>query len=183
MPRDDNPRHGLSPLFLAGTAAVCLLAAGLVTGFFSARRQAREAEGAAARAAYQRDYRQMILTRDAELVAAAGSASPHADPFPVELATVGVRDAMRLSGRPVLVTYALLDNDDGRGTYTVYSNDGPDDDEDHAVERSVWVPKGTRAEKTGQARATLYVIRHQPDRGSEGTAFPAWVELRAVLDP
>jgi hypothetical protein len=181
MSRDGDPRSGLSPLLLIGTALVCLLVAGLVTGLYSARRQTREDKGAAARAAFQREFRQRIVAQDA--VMAEAGAAPGGAPVPVELAAVGVWDAMRLSGRPVLVTYALLDNDDGRGAYTVSSNAGPDDDEDRLVERSVWVPAGKRVEKAGTAPATLYVIRHQPDRGDEGTAFPGWIELRAVLDP
>ena len=128
----------------------------------------------------------VVAERDAAVVAAreaeAKAAPPQADPVPVELATVSVRQAERLRGHPVLVTFDLLDNDDGRGGFTVYSNEGPDSDGED-VERSVWVPKGKWVPRAEVVVGTFFVIRHAPDRGDDGTTFPGDIEVRVVLDP
>lgn len=103
------------------------------------------------------------------------------DPMPVALSTVTVGDAERLAGRQILVAFDLLANDDHRAGFAVYSNGGPASDGDE-VERSVWVPRGGRVPERGTAVGTLRVLRHGPAVGADGTRFPAYVELRAVLD-
>ena len=44
------------------------------------------------------------------------------------------------------------------------------------------MPKGKRVPRAEGVVGTLFVIRHAPDRGADGTAFPGDIEVRAVLD-
>jgi hypothetical protein len=64
----------------------------------------------------------------------------------------------------------------------VYSNDGPAGDEDGGVERPVWVPKGVKVRATDNYRGRLVVYHYASAVGTDGSAFPAFVEVRAVLD-
>lgn len=155
---------------------MCLLAAGLVLGGLSAT---REPDGRT----HILDPQQPVRDWDADVKAAEVTAEspPQVTPTRVTLSTVTVPRATALAGKAVLVTLDLLENDDQRGGFVVYSNDEPDGDEDDGVERSVWVPKGMTVTRSGRYRGTLTVHHHAAALGADGTEFPAWVEVRVVL--
>lgn len=165
MPRDDEPadaRHertsSVPMLFmLLGAALVAVVLVGGVGLFFA--RKARDAERLAMMDAKLARVKAAVSepgTAEVEKILYDGR---QLDPIPVTLSTVSVEKAGQLAGRLLLITLALLDNDDRRGGFIVYSNDGPDGDEGSSVERSVWVPKGRRVAMTGLALGTLTVGR------------------------
>jgi hypothetical protein len=167
---DDSPGGGgaVLLLLLAGGVAVILLVVGGVA--FFALRGARQAENIARMEA--ESARALAAER------AATAQREQVDLLNVDLSRITAREAERLDGRTVLVTYDLLDNDERRGAFTVYSNVGPED----GVERAVYVPRGMKVERKGIAVGTLRFVRVPPMTGADGTTFAEYVEVRVVLE-
>jgi hypothetical protein len=162
-------------LLLLGFGLVVVLGVGGGVAWFMLR-STQQAERVARMKAEE------AMARSDQATADALARQEQASPIPVDLSTIALERAEKLDGRTVLATYALLDNDNGRGDFIVSSDVGRDDDEDNSVERSVWVPKGKRVPMRGTAVGTLRVIRHPVAVGADGTVFPAWTEVRVVLD-
>jgi hypothetical protein len=167
-----DPRHdrgssgsGGAVLFLLlGLGLVVVLGVGGGVAYFMLRSTQQAERAALVRA-------EEAQARSDRATAAAFEQLEQVNPIPVDLSTIAVEKADRLRGRTVMASYDLLDNDDGRGGFTVYSDIGRDDDDDNSVERSVWIPRGKKLPMKGTAIGALRVIRHSAAVGAEGTQF------------